>query len=184
MPRQRNPTSGCLRIFLRGFTGNGGARQMRRKVTGPRPNLWQLTENKQLFDSATIGAACDVRCGHPVATARGAGACPMPVIGRNGRCRDRFEALVGGRNPAPVFSARPKPFEGERGTGQGTPHYPAPNSDAINASGALKRPRRRSGGHIACTASSCRGLQSKRARTAISAISGPHYFRTFAQAGW
>ena len=37
---------------------------------------------------------------------------------------------------------------------RGTPHYPAPQRAAISASGALKRPRRRPGGNIACTVSS------------------------------
>jgi len=35
-----------------------------------------------------------------------------------------------------------------------TPHYPASNRDAISASGALNRPRRKPGGNIACTVSS------------------------------
>ena len=37
---------------------------------------------------------------------------------------------------------------------RGTPHYPAPQRAAISASGALKRPRCRPGGNIACTVSS------------------------------
>lgn len=37
---------------------------------------------------------------------------------------------------------------------RGTPHYPASNRDAISASGALNRPRRKPGGRTACTASS------------------------------